>query len=83
MRPPTAQELKVTAVLKLNIEEASAKIRYGPPLEYEQDLELPVWAGEIPFSLVPQAPVPDGHLLTDVKLPTYLAGYRRPQEQRR
>ena len=82
VRQPTAQELKATTVLKLNIEEASAKIRQGPPLDYEQDLTLPSWAGELPFALVPQTPVPDNQLLPEVKLPTYLAGYRRPQSSK-
>ncbi len=77
VRPPTAQELKATTILKLNIEEASAKIRQGPPLDDEQDWTLPCWAGEIPFALVPQAPVPDARLLPEVRLPTYLAEYRR------
>ncbi len=47
VRPPTAQELKATTVLKLNIEEASAKIRQGPPLDYEQDRTVSCWAGEL------------------------------------
>ena len=78
VRGPTAEELKATAVLKLEIEEASAKVRQGPPLDYEQDLTRPIWAGEIPFALVPQTPVPDAQLPPEVKLPVYLAGYRRP-----
>ncbi len=77
-RKPTAQELEATAVLKLKIEEASAKIRQGPPLDYEHDRTLPIWAGEIPFALVPLSPVPDADLLPDVKIPTYVADYRRP-----
>jgi nitroimidazol reductase NimA-like FMN-containing flavoprotein (pyridoxamine 5'-phosphate oxidase superfamily) len=79
VRPPSDQELKATAVLKLDIEEASAKVRQGPPLDAEQDYGLPCWAGEIPFSLAPQAPVPDGRLAPEVRLPAYLAGYGRPQ----
>ncbi len=78
VRGPTDQELKATAVLRLEIEEASAKVRQGGPLDYEHDLELPVWAGVIPFALVPLAPVPDAQLLPEVKLPDYLADYRRP-----
>ncbi|MEE9184076.1 MAG: hypothetical protein V3U39_06290 [Acidimicrobiia bacterium] len=70
--------MKATAVLKLEIEEASAKIRQGPPLDYEHDRTLPIWAGEIPFALVPLSPVPDADLLPDVKIPTYVADYRRP-----
>ena len=79
VRQPTAQELKATAILKLNIEEASAKIREGPSLDYEEDLTLPCWAGEIPFALVPQTPVPDSRLLPEIELPSYLAEYSRPR----
>ena len=44
-RPPDARELAVTAVLEVPIEEASAKIRTGPPKDDPEDLSLPVWAG--------------------------------------
>ncbi|OGO50984.1 MAG: flavin-nucleotide-binding protein [Chloroflexi bacterium RBG_16_68_14] len=82
-RPPTRQELKATAVLRLDIDEASAKIRSGPPLVDKEDRGLPVWAGVLPFALVPGQPVPDPQLPPEVKLPAYLAAYRRPQGHRR
>ena len=48
VRPPTAQELKATSVLALAIEEASAKVRSGPPIDDEEDYRWPVWAGVVP-----------------------------------
>ncbi|MDZ4277653.1 MAG: pyridoxamine 5'-phosphate oxidase family protein [Dehalococcoidia bacterium] len=77
-RPPTPEELKATTVLKLDIEEASAKIRAGPPLDDEEDLSLRVWAGVLPFALVPQPPVPDGRLEPGVEVPAYAKHYGRP-----
>jgi uncharacterized protein len=79
VRPPSPQELKATTVLRLGIEEASAKIRQGPPLDDEPDYALDCWAGEIPFALAPQEAVPDSRLPPGVKLPGYLAEYSRPQ----
>ncbi len=50
VRPPVEKELKATAVLRMNIESASAKIRVGPPNDDEEDYALPIWAGVIPIS---------------------------------
>lgn len=65
-RQPTAQELKATNVLALAIEEASAKVRTGPPIDDEEDYALPVWAGVVPLETKPGAPVPDARKLPDV-----------------
>lgn len=62
VRPVTAQELLGTSVLVLPIEEASAKIRTGPPVDDEEDLEWPVWAGVVPLALQSGDPVPDTHV---------------------
>jgi hypothetical protein len=62
LRPVTAQELLGTSVLVLPIEEASAKIRTGPPVDDEEDLEWPVWAGVVPLALQNGDPVPDTHV---------------------
>jgi uncharacterized protein len=72
VRPPTAQELKATGVLRLSLGEASAKLREGGPLDDEEDYGLPVWAGTIPLRLTAGAPKPDGRLLPGVGLPGYL-----------
>ena len=63
LRPIADQEVKATAVLALPIEEASAKVRTGPPLDDDEDLAWPVWAGVVPLVTVAGAPVPDAHLL--------------------
>ncbi len=75
---PTEQELKATAVLRLPIEEASAKIRTGPPIDDEEDYGLPCWAGVIPLALSPAAPVPDPRLPPGIAPPPSVLAYRRP-----
>ena len=72
VRKPTAQELKATAVLKLPIEEASAKIRTGPPLDDEEDYALNVWAGVLPLAIRAGEPVADPRLDPGAKVPKYL-----------
>ena len=57
-RPPTDAELRATLVLALPLVEVSAKVRTGGPIDDEADLGWPAWAGVIPVSLVPGAPVP-------------------------
>jgi uncharacterized protein len=72
VRKPTAQELKATAVLKLPIEEASAKIRTGPPLDEEEDYALNVWAGVLPLTIRAEEPVADPRLAPGTKVPKYV-----------
>lgn len=62
VRPPTAKELKAIKVLSLSLDEASAKLRTGPPIDDEEDYALDTWAGVIPLQTVIGAPVPDGRL---------------------
>jgi nitroimidazol reductase NimA-like FMN-containing flavoprotein (pyridoxamine 5'-phosphate oxidase superfamily) len=59
VRGPNENELAATRVLALPLEEVSAKVRTGPPLDDEADVALPVWAGVLPLRLMPQAPVAD------------------------
>jgi nitroimidazol reductase NimA-like FMN-containing flavoprotein (pyridoxamine 5'-phosphate oxidase superfamily) len=75
VRLPTEQELKATAVLEFTMEEASAKIRSGPPLDDEEDYALPVWAGVLPVQLKPGSPVPDSRLPAGTPLPDYVRSY--------
>jgi uncharacterized protein len=58
-RPPTAEELRATLVLRLPIDEVSAKVRSGPPIEDDADLGLEHWAGVLPLTLTPGRPIPD------------------------
>ena len=75
VRVPNAKELKATSVLEFQIEEASAKIRQGPPLDDEEDYSLTMWAGIVPLKLSASAPTPDDRLAPGTALPGYLADF--------
>lgn len=78
-RQPTRKELKATSVLWLPLDEASAKVRSGPPDDGESaDALLDIWAGEIPFVTTAAAPVPDPTLREGIPVPPYARDYRRP-----
>jgi uncharacterized protein len=74
-REPNDGELKATTIAALRIDEASAKIRSGPPADAEDDLELPVWAGVVPLSLRPSEPIPDNGSGTPDYLERFLSGF--------
>jgi nitroimidazol reductase NimA-like FMN-containing flavoprotein (pyridoxamine 5'-phosphate oxidase superfamily) len=78
VRPPSEKELRATAVLRLPIAEASAKVRTGPPVDDEEDYALPVWAGVLPLALTPRAPVADPRLPPGIAAPEHVIAYRRP-----
>jgi len=69
LRPVTPQELAGTSVLVLPIEEASAKVRTGPPVDDEEDLAWPAWAGVVPLALQVGVPLPDSHVPAGVPPP--------------
>ncbi len=75
VRKPTEQELKATTVLSLPLEEGSAKVRTGPPLDDEEDYDLPIWAGVIPLELVALAPDTDPSLRHNIGPPQYALEY--------
>ncbi|HEY5885351.1 MAG TPA: pyridoxamine 5'-phosphate oxidase family protein [Pyrinomonadaceae bacterium] len=77
VREPTTEELKATSVLVLELTEASAKVRTGPPIDDEEDYSLPVWAGVIPLALTASEPVNDPRLPEDTTLPSYVKNYQR------
>jgi uncharacterized protein len=77
VREPTELEMKQTTVLSLTLEEASAKIRTGPPLDDEEDYSLPMWAGVVPLKLVAGEPVNDPRLPEGVPVPDYASNYKR------
>jgi uncharacterized protein len=77
VRPPTEKELNATAVLEFPIEEASAKIRTGPPLDDEEDYALPIWAGVLPLKMTAAEPIPDPRLTGAVEIPEYIRQYGR------
>jgi nitroimidazol reductase NimA-like FMN-containing flavoprotein (pyridoxamine 5'-phosphate oxidase superfamily) len=71
VRPPAAKELKATSILRLPLDEISAKMRTGPPNDYEHDLAVPVWAGVIPLSLQAGEPLPDPRLTVEADPPLW------------
>ena len=75
VRPPTARELKATSVLEFVVDEASAKVREGPPVDDESDYALAVWAGVLPLRLRAGDPVPDPRLADSVDPPGYLGRF--------
>jgi len=79
VRLPNAQELKGTAVLRLPLDEASAKARTGGPVDEAEDYELPVWAGTIDLGLAAGAPQPDDRLLPGVECPNYVTRLARTE----
>lgn len=68
-RAPSRKELAATAVLRLSLDEASAKVRTGGPADDPEDLDLPVWAGVVPIRQVAGAPLPAPDLRDDTPLP--------------
>ena len=79
-RLPNDRELKATLVLKLPIEEFSAKVRTGPPIDDEHDYSFPTWAGVLPLTISPRTPVPDPRLDIARDVPLYLRGWTRPRQ---
>lgn len=73
LRPVTRKELKATTVLVLDVDEASAKIRTGPPIDDEDDYPLPIWAGVVPIVSAQLPALPDPRLVPGVGEPAYLA----------
>jgi nitroimidazol reductase NimA-like FMN-containing flavoprotein (pyridoxamine 5'-phosphate oxidase superfamily) len=82
LRPTTLSELRRTRVLSLEIAEASAKVRTGPPVDDEEDYQRPGWAGVVPLRLVAGEPVDDPRLLPGTPVPEALARYERPTRSR-
>ena len=76
-RQPNERELKATSVLHVPIEEFSAKVRLGPPIDDEEDYSFPTWAGVIPLEMVAGAPVDDARLLPGSEAPPYAKRYTR------
>lgn len=71
-RRPNEKEVKGTTLVSFPIDLASAKVRSGPPVDEEEDYDLGVWAGVIPYRLMPGEPVPDPRLAPGIERPRYL-----------
>lgn len=77
LRPSTDTEIAQTSVIELGLDEVSAKVRSGGPGDEPEDMEIAVWAGVVPFHLVPGEPVPADDLMPGLDTPDYLRPYRR------
>lgn len=75
LRPATTQELKATTVLGMPIEEASAKVRTGPPGDDEEDYALPIWAGVIPVRTQILPLQPDPRNLDGLEPPDHIVNF--------
>lgn len=76
VRGPSAKELKGTRALAMSLDEASAKVRTGPPVDDDEDYELDVWAGVIPLNLAAGAPVADPKLADGIAPSKIVTGWR-------
>jgi len=76
-RQPNERELKATSVLRLPIEEFSAKVRMGPVVDDEEDYSFPTWAGVVPLTMVAGDPVDDARLISGQTAPEYARQYSR------
>ena len=77
VREPSETELQQTTVLSMPIDEASAKIRTGPPLDDEEDYAMNVWAGVLPLRMTSENPVADPRLPPNIQVPDYVGSYNR------
>jgi nitroimidazol reductase NimA-like FMN-containing flavoprotein (pyridoxamine 5'-phosphate oxidase superfamily) len=76
-RWPTPKEATATTIVRLPLEEFSAKVRTGPPKDPEEDLDLPIWAGVVPLGLATAAPLDSPDLMPGPVPPEYAVRYRR------
>ena len=76
-RMPDERELGQTTILAIPIEEASGKVRTGPPLDQERDVGLPIWAGILPLAIEPKTPIDSPDLPEGLAPPEYVTRYRR------
>ncbi len=79
-RQPNEKELKATLVMKLPIEEFSAKVRQGPAIDDEEDYAFPTWAGVLPLETVTREALPDARLKEGIEVPEYVRRYSRTRK---
>jgi nitroimidazol reductase NimA-like FMN-containing flavoprotein (pyridoxamine 5'-phosphate oxidase superfamily) len=83
VRAPSAKEMKGTQVLALTLDEASAKVRSGPPVDDDEDMDRDVWAGELPLALLVGEPRADPQLAAEIRTPEHVTRWsasRRPAD---
>jgi hypothetical protein len=76
-RQPNERELKATSVLRVPIQEFSAKVRMGPVIDDEEDYSFPTWAGVVPLEMKTEEPINDERLLPGQTVPDYARNYSR------
>jgi len=76
LRQMTDQEAKATTVFSMPIDEGSAKVRSGPPVDDDDDYSLPIWAGVLPVSQILHAAVPDPKNLSGLEVPTHIRDFK-------
>lgn len=74
LRPLTRKEMAATGVVALGLDQATAKIRTGPPSDEEADYDLAIWAGVVPIETVFGAPVPDPRNHAGLSVPEHVVG---------
>ena len=79
-RLPNRKEMDATTVVSIAIDQASAKVRTGPPADDDADIALPIWAGVLPLQEIFLTPIPDEFIAKDIAVPGYLAGNTRKQK---
>ena len=80
VRQPNERELKATSVLRVPIEEFSAKVRTGPPIDDAEDMNFPTWAGVLPLEMKAGTAINDAKLNANQAVPGYLKDYSRSQQ---
>ena len=80
VRLPTSQELKGTTVLKIPLDEASAKVRVGGPVDDEEDYALPIWAGVLPLETIAKGPIDDSRLLPGVRVGEHIVNWNAARQ---
>ena len=78
VRTPNKKELKATSVLALEIDQASSKIRTGPPKDEPEDYDLDVWAGIVPIKATVSSPIDDDELRGGIEPSDLVRDYRLP-----
>lgn len=76
-RQPNEKELKATTIIRLPMQEFSAKVREGPAIDDDEDYAFPVWAGVLPLNLVTGEPINDTRLAENIAVPDYVKNYSR------
>ena len=81
LRPDHSQDLKATTLLGMKINEGSAKVRTGGPIDDEEDYALPIWAGHIPIHTHVGEPIPDPRNLPNIEMPKHVKDFELPENK--